>query len=268
MNAPYAFEELLVSVDEGVATLTLNRPERRNALTPTLVNELIVALEWAGAEKSVGAIILTGAGEAFCSGADLKEMRKGPRPPAAGIPQRGGFVQLNEALVDVGKPTLAKVRKFALAGGLGLMSSCTFALAEEGAQFGTPEIHRGIFPMMIMANIFRLVPRRKGLELILLGNKIEAEEAVAMGLINRALPAEELDAATLKLARELANRPPNTMRIGLQAFYTQSDMAYREALPWLESQLFACLGTPDASEGVMSFLEKREPDWAKVRRES
>jgi len=264
-KCPYTFEELEVALDDQVAQLTLNRPHRKNALTPTLVNELIVALEWANESSDVGAIILRGAGGVFCSGADLKEMRKGPKPPAAGIPQRGGFVELNLALRSMGKPTIAMVEKLALAGGLGLMAGCTFATASDDAEFGTPEIHRGIFPMMIMANLFRLMPRRVGLELILGGHRINAQEAFRIGLLNRVFSADQLEEDTIEFARDLANRPPNTMRLGLAAFHEQSEMDYATALPWLQNQLFACLGTPDASEGVMAFLEKRDPDWARIR---
>ncbi len=267
MSTTPPFQELLYTVEEGVATLTLNRPQKRNALTPTLVNELIFALETAAGDKTVGAIILTGAGEAFCAGADLKQMNA-PGGKDSEIPHRGGFVELNLALTTVGKPVIAKVRKYALAGGLGLMCACHFAVAEDTATFSTPEIHRGIFPMMIMANIFRLIPRRKGIELILLGKRVPADEAVQMGLINKAVPADELDDAVHQLALELANRPPNTMRIGLEAFYEQSDMDYNGALQMLQTKLFDCLGTPDAQEGLMAFIQKRDPDWAKVRRES
>ena len=194
-------------------------------------------------------------------------MRKGPRPPAEGIPQRGGFVELNLALRGMGKPVIAMVEQLALAGGLGLMAGCTFATAGFDAEFGTPEIHRGIFPMMIMANLFRLMPKRVGLELILGGNRIDANEASRIGLLNRVFPPKELESKTLEFAADLANRPPNTMRIGLAAYHEQSEMNYTEALPWLESQLYACLATPDATEGVMAFLEKRSPDWARVRAE-
>ena len=121
--------------------------------------------------------------------------------------------------------------------------------------------------MMIMANLFRIMPRRVGLELILGGHRIGAQEAYRIGLLNRVFHTERLVDETLEFARDLANRPPNTMRLGLAAFHEQSEMDYATALPWLQNQLFACLGTPDASEGVMAFLEKREPDWARIRAE-
>ncbi len=254
------FAELIYEVDAHVCTITLNRPHRKNALSAGLVNELIVALETAAEDALVGAIILTGAEGVFCSGGDLGQM-SGGGGEASEIPWRGGFPELNLAFTQLGKPVIAKVRRYALAGGLGLVAACQFALAEETATFGTPEIKRGLFPMMIMANIFRTVPRRKGLQLILLGERISANEAVEIGLINKAVPAEELDAATLELAEKLAGQSPQAMKLGLQAFYEQSDMDFQAALPFLNEKLMQCLGTDDAREGLMSFMEKREPNW-------
>ena len=254
------FQELLYSVADSVCTLTLNRPQRRNALTPTLVNELIVGLETAAADPRVGAIVLTGSGGAFCAGADLAAFQ-GSSSSSSDMPQRGGFVELNLAFQRLGKPVIARVERYALAGGLGLMCACQFAIAEDTATFGTPEIDRGIFPMMIMANIFRLIPRRKGLELVLLGERISAEQAVEMGLINRSVPSDELDEAVLSLAHRLASKAPNAMRIGLNAFYTQSDQDFETGLRYLETALQECLQSPDALEGITAFLEKRPPKW-------
>ena len=254
------FTELLYEIEGHVCTITLNRPHRKNALSAGLVNELIVALETAAEDSSIGAIILTGAEGVFCSGGDLGQMSGGGGSDSE-IPWRGGFPELNLAFTQLGKPVIAKVRRYALAGGLGLVAACQFALAEDTATFGTPEIKRGLFPMMIMANIFRTVPRRKGLELILLGERISAAEAVDMGLINRAVPSDELDAATLDLANRLAAQSPQAMQLGLTAFYEQSDMDFADALPLLAEKLMQCLSSDDAREGLMSFMEKREPNW-------
>ncbi len=254
------FADLLYEVDGHVCTLTLNRPQRRNALSANLVNELIVGLETAGADPNVGAIILTGAGNAFCSGGDLSQM-SGGGGEASEVPWRGGFPELNLAFTQVGKPVIAKVRRYALAGGLGLVAACQFAYAEDTATFGTPEIDRGLFPMMIMANIFRTVPRRKGLELVLGGERITAAEAVGIGLINKAVPPDELDDATMALARKLASKAPASMALGLEAFYAQSDMDFAAALPYLNEMLMKVLSTPDASEGLMAFMQKRDPVW-------
>jgi enoyl-CoA hydratase/carnithine racemase len=255
------FSELLYSVDGYVATITLNRPEKRNALTPTLINELIVALEGSDADPEIGAVILTGAGTSFCAGADLSAMSQGSHAQDSPIPQRGGFVELNLLLTRLGVPVIAKVRRYAIAGGLGLMCACQFAVSDDEAVFSTPEIDRGLFPMMIMANIFRTVPRRRGLEMILLGEKVSAQSAVAMGLINRAVPVEELDEAVKSFAEKLAMKPPAVMKLGLEAFYKQSEMSVEKALPYLEEMLMKCLATPDAQEGLMAFMQKRDPRW-------
>ena len=168
---------------------------------------------------------------------------------------------MNLALASLGTPVIARVKRFALAGGLGLMSACHFVVAEDTAEFGTPEIDRGLFPMMIMASIFRNVPRRKGLELILLGNRFSASQALSMGLINEAVPPEELDARVQALAEELAGKPPHAMRLGLEAFARQGDMALEEALPYLQDMLGKCFTTPDFQEGIQAFLQKRPPQW-------
>lgn len=256
-----SFQDLTYEIREFVCTITLNRPEKRNALSARLVNELIYALELAGADDSVRAIILTGAGKAFCAGGDLSQMSGGGNKSESEIPFRGGFVELNLAFTKVNKPVIAKVRRYALAGGLGLMCACQFAIAETSATFGTPEIHRGLWPMMIMANIFRVVPRRKGLEFILSGERISAPAAEAMGLINKAVESDALDEHVWQFAQTLVDRPPQIMKLGLEAFYAQSDMDYADALPYLNEMLMKCLSTEDAQKGLMAFMTKTTPNW-------
>ncbi|MEW6776152.1 MAG: enoyl-CoA hydratase/isomerase family protein [Bdellovibrionota bacterium] len=255
------FENLLYSVSGAVCTITLNRPEKKNALSPQLTNEIIVALETARDDARVGAIILTGAGDCFCAGGDLSVMGGQGSGGASKIPFRGGFVELNLAFTQIGKPVIAKVRKYAMAGGLGLMCACQFALAEESATFSTPEIDRGIFPMMIMANIFRSVSRRKGLELILFGERVSAKEAEAMGLINKAVPSEKLDEEVQQFAEKLASKSKAIMKLGLEAFYKQDSLSLEEALPYLNGMLAKCFATQDAKEGIMAFMQKRKPQW-------
>ena len=259
MSAP--FENLIYAVDEYVCTITLNRPEKRNALSAQLVNELIYALELAGEDDEVRAIVLTGAGKAFCSGGDLSQMSGGGAGGESQIPWRGGFAELNLAFTTVCKPVIAKVRGYAYGGGLGLLCACQFAFAEAEAKVGTPEIHRGLFPMMIMANIFRNVPRRKGLEFILMGERIMAEEAAELGIITRAIPGDELDEYVHNFAQTLVDRPPQIVKLGLEAFYKQADMDFADALPYLNEMLMKCLGTSDAQKGLMAFLSKQKPDW-------
>ena len=261
MHAIPRFSELNYVVNGSVVTITLNRPSKRNALTPTMVRELIAAFETAAGDERVGAVILTGSNDVFCAGADLAEFiaaAQGAEDDEAG---HAGFVELNMAFTQIGKPVIAKVRRYAYAGGLGLVAACHFAIAEDGCKFATPEIDRGLFPMMIMANIFRSVPRRKGLELVLTGRALTADEAADIGLINRVVARGALDSEVQDLAETLAAKPPNVMRLGLDAFYAQDHMPYEEALRYLEGMLQRCLQSPDAMEGMMAFIEKREPKW-------
>ncbi len=255
------FEVLLYQRDGAICTITMNRPERRNALSGQLVNELIVALETAGADPEVRVIVLTGAGGAFCSGGDLSQMSGASGDQASSIPLRGGFVELNIALNSVGKPVIARIERYAYGGGLGLVCACQFAIAEDSAKLGTPEIDRGVFPMMIMANIFRNVPRRKGLEMLLLGERMSAAQAAEIGIINRAVPSEDLDAAVAELAQRLASKSPAIMRLGLEAFYEQDNKRIEEALPYLQEMLMKCFATDDAREGLTAFMQKRKPVW-------
>lgn len=259
-----SYSEILYEVRGAVARITLNRPEKRNPLGPTTIGELLHALDQAKADEAVRVIVLTGAGKAFSAGGDLSSMGSGGTPLQAqggASTKPGTFVDLNLALTRVGKPTIAMVNGHALAGGLGLVVACDVAIAADDAQLGTPEINVGLWPMMIMANIFRNVPRKRGLELIMTGDKISAAQAAEMGLITRAVPRDRLEAEVQALADKLASKSPAIMRMGLEAFYRVQDMELEPALHHLQAQLVAVLGTEDAREGLMAFLEKRAPQW-------
>ena len=256
-----ALQTLKVTIEDGVCTILMNRPHKRNALSKEMVNELVYCLEEAANNAEIRVLILEGAEGTFCTGADLSGMAK-PLPVGPGtIPHRGGFVELNLAFTTIGKPVIAKVRKYALGGGLGLVCAAHFAFAEDSAQLGTPEIHVGLFPMMIMANIFRTVGKRVGLEMILGGERMSAKKAADIGLINAAVSGDELDAHVSEWAQTLVNRPPQVMQLGLRAYHAQDHMAVEDALPFLEKQLHATMSTEDAQKGLMAFLSKSKPDW-------
>jgi enoyl-CoA hydratase/carnithine racemase len=252
------YQQILYTVSpaEHLARITLNRPEKRNPLSPALLGEVCDALGRARADAAVRVVILTGAGKAFCAGGDLAAM---------GQSQQNGltssFVDLNVLLAQLGKPVIAMVNGPALAGGFGLMLSCHLVVAADTAVFGTPEINVGLWPMTIMAVIFRNVGRKKGMELILTGEKIDAAEALRLGLVNRVVPDDRLEAETAGLARALAAKSPAVMKLGLDAFCAAQDLPLRPALEHLEQQFFALLGTEDAREGLRAFLEKRPPVW-------
>jgi enoyl-CoA hydratase len=256
-----SYEQLLYEVSDLVATVTLNRPEQRNALSPRLLGELNDALRRARDDEEVRAVVLTGAGDkVFCAGADLG----GFAADAPLVQKHFGsdlFLEFFRLMPRLGKPSLCAANGHVLAGGLGLALSCDLVIAKQGATFGTPEINVGAFPYMIMSIIYRNVPRKKVNEMILLGERLSADEAVTYGLANRAVPGEEFDAAVDDWARKLASKSPVLMRLGHDAMYRQQDMALDDALEYLRSQLSLTFTTEDIQEGVQAFFEKRDPQW-------
>jgi enoyl-CoA hydratase/carnithine racemase len=247
--------------DNGVATIALDQPDTRNALSDELLGELIEALAQARADAAVRCVVLTSTHEkVFSSGANLAGF-------AADVPlvhKHFGterFPALFRALGELGKPTLCAANGHVLAGALGLALACDLVIAREGARFGTPEINVGAFPFMIMALIFRNLPRKKATELLLLGEQISAQEAERIGIVNRVVPADEFDAVVNEWAEKLASKAPVVMKLGKDAMFRQQDLAFLDALEYLRSQLTLALSTEDIAEGVTAFFEKREPVW-------
>jgi enoyl-CoA hydratase/carnithine racemase len=255
------YELVRYEVAEGVATVTLDNPEKRNMLSGQMLAELVDAMRAARDSEDVGAVVLTGAGDkAFCAGADLGGF-------AADVPlvqkhfASDLFLEFFRLMPRLGKPSLCAVNGHVLAGGMGLALSCDLVIAREGATFGTPEINVGAFPYMIMAIIYRNVPRKKVNEMMLLGERLSAEQAVEYGLANKVVPTEEFDAAVADWAGKLSSKSPVLMRLGHDAMYRQQDMAVDDALEFLRSQLSLTFSTEDIVEGVTAFFEKREPQW-------
>lgn len=252
------FKHLLYTRRDAVATVTINHPENRNALGTDTVKELRQAFDEAKRDDLVRVIVLTGAGKVFCAGADLQGFRA-QLSELERYFQRRHLADLFLEMTELGKPTIARVNGHALAGGVGLVAACDLAIASEAAGFGMPEVNVGVWPMMIMAIVFRNVPRKAGMELMLTGKRIDAAEAARIGLINRVVTAERLDAEVDALAGELALKSPIGMRLGLEAFYRMQDMSFPSAIAYLQDQL-ALLGlSEDLKEGVTAFFEKREP---------
>jgi enoyl-CoA hydratase/carnithine racemase len=237
----------------------LNRSDRRNAIGPHMINELLCAFSDAFEDTTVRCVVMTGAGDCFCSGADLVEMRE--VAPADSLPIRGDFTDLLRCLVDAPKPVIARVNGSAMGGGLGLVAACTFAVASHNAWFGTPEINVGVFPMMIMAVLVRVLSRRQFLELALLGERLCADDAQRVGLVNRVVPHDQLDNEVQRIARLICDKSPTAIRLGLEAFSNQQDMPLDVALPYLRQRLADCLATEDAREGLSAFLQKRKAIW-------
>jgi enoyl-CoA hydratase len=260
------YSELQYLVSAGVAHITLNRPERRNPIGPTTVGELLHALQRAKDDPAVRVVVLTGAGKVFSAGGDLSQMSGGGTPLQAAESENrlaGTYVDLNLMLAGrgIGKPTIAKVNGHAMAGGLGLVVACDLAIAADDAQFATPEINVGLWPMMIMSTIFRNVPRKKAMELLLTGDRIDAATAEKLGLITRAVPRERLDAEVQALCDKIVSKSPLVMQMGLDAYHYMQDLDLEPALRHLEGELGRVLGTEDAAEGLMAFLQKRPAQW-------
>lgn len=253
-----AFTKIAVADDGGVRTITLSVPERRNAIGPVMIGELLAALAEAEAAKA-RVVVLTGAGKAFCAGGDFGQIDQGMDPAASA--RTGEYDELLLAMLRSPIPIVARVNGHAMGGGLGLVAASTFAIGDANALLGTPEIDVGLFPMMIMAVLARLVPRRRLVEMMLLGQKLSAEEARALGILNAVAPTEGLDAEVKKVTDGLLSKSPSTIALGLRAFAEQDDLALAESLPLLKKRLAECLATEDAREGLTAFLEKRAPVW-------
>jgi len=238
-----------------IARVTLNRPDKRNPIGSATCGELVQALAELKARPEVRVVVLTGAGTVFSAGGDLSAMQPATGGPAASL------VDLLLAMHDLGKPIIAMVNGPALAGGLGLMVACDLVVAADTATFGTTEIAVGLWPMMITAEITRSVGRKRTLEMMLTGRKLDAAEALASGLVTRVVPAAELEPATLALAAELAERSPAAIALGLHAFYRSQDMELAPQLRYLEAELGQVLALDDAREGIAAFLGKRKPIW-------
>jgi len=259
--------EVVYATADGVARITINRAERRNAMSWGVMTGIRAGLAAAQADPGVRVVVLTGAGDdAFCAGADLGAMGGAGHGDAD-----GGFLALHEArgelasvfqdLWHLGKPTIARVQGWAMAGGLGLALACDLVLASDRARFGAPEINVGLWPYMITVPLMRSMAPKKALELMLTGRVVAADEAERIGFVTRVVPHDALDAAVDELAATLASKSPAVMKLGREAFYGVWDMAASDALVHLHAMLTLTNQTDDAAEGIGAFLEKRPPRW-------
>ena len=254
-----AYRALRVSEAGGVVTLALHNPPRKNAIGPVMVNELLHALGDAAEDGAARVIVITGSGDAFCAGGDFAQMTGGA--DAVELPHKGDYADLLLAMTRSPKPIVARVNGHAMGGGLGLVATSHFAVAARGAKLGTPEVDVGLFPMMIMAVLQRGGPRRRLLEMMMFGERLGADEAASIGLVNKAVEAAELDAAVGAITSKLLTKSPITLKLGLEAYAAQDDLDLETALPLLRDKLAGCLATDDAREGLMAFLQKRSPNW-------
>lgn len=251
-------QSVIYEVKEHVAWLTLNREERRNALSVEMVDLLLEYLKQAEQDEQVRVLCLTGAGEkAFCSGADLLATM-GSDDALAGARK---YAALLKTMAAWPKPIVARLNGHCLAGGMGLMLTSDIAYAPEGIKIGTPEVNVGLFPMMIGALIFRNAVRKQALEMIFTARMYTPAEAQQMGLITRVFPADELDQAVEDALSTIAEKGPVGVRLGKEALVKVEDMDLDDALDYLCEQLGEVVKTEDAMEGIAAFMQKRKPVW-------
>ncbi|MCP3952734.1 MAG: enoyl-CoA hydratase [Desulfobacterales bacterium] len=252
-------KDLIYQVENHVATITISREAQRNAISPDALTLFHEYLDFAAADEAVRVVCLTGAGEkAFCSGADLAGAMGGDEDSQTLIEN---YARLISRLAVFPKPTVARINGYCLAGGTGFMLGCDIVIAKASAKFGTPEVNVGLFPMMIGALIFRNVPRKKAMEMILLGEKLTADQALDIGLITRVVPDADLDDVVSEVLLSLSGKSPVGMRLGKSAFTAAEQMPLEEAVLYLGSKLTEVAATEDAREGIMAFLEKRSPQF-------
>jgi enoyl-CoA hydratase len=240
------------------AWLTIDREERRNALSPEVIDGLVQGLARAGGDRDVRAVVVTGAGDrAFCAGGDIGGFA------AAGAAESApaAVSRVLDALWHHPLPTIARVNGRALGGGFGLMLACDLVVAAEEAEVGTPEIDIGLWPHVITAVIQRTVPRKVALELMLTARRMPAEEALRWGIVNRVVPAAGLDDEVDELVRTIAGKSPAIVRLGKRSFIGAEDLPWGRAIDHLKGTLAENLEADDLVEGVSAFLEKRPPSW-------
>jgi enoyl-CoA hydratase/carnithine racemase len=254
-------EMMIVRKIEGAtATVTLNRPERRNALSLELMRELLDALDEVGRHPQVRAVILAAAGTVFSSGHDLSEMTGRSIGEYREI--FDVCTQLMEKIQRIPQPVIAEVQGIATAAGCQLAATCDLVVASEAARFGTPGVRIGLFCSTPMVALSRVIGRKRALEMLLTGELIDAQRAADWGLVNRVVAADELRAETLRMAAQIGQASPLTVAIGKQAFYTQIDLEQVKAYDYTKEVMAMNNMAEDAQEGIGAFLGKRAACWS------
>ena len=253
------YRNLAYAVEDGCAVVTLNRPQKRNALSLDLMIELSGCLESIGKDPSIRAVILAAAGKVFCSGHDLSEMIDRSAGDYRGLFE--ACVSLMERVQSVPQPVIAEVQGIATAAGCQLVASCDLAVASEDAAFATPGVRIGLFCSTPMVALTRAIGRKRAMEMLLTGDPIDARTAAEWGLVNRVVPAGDLKAETRRLAGRIAGSSGLVTAIGKQAFYAQVDLDQPKAYAYAKEVMTMNSLAGDAREGISAFLEKRAPCW-------
>ena len=252
-------ENLTVAMDGAIAVITMNRPEKRNALSLEMMVEMIGRLRAAGDHPAIRAVILAGAGEVFCSGHDLGEMTGRSLPEYRRI--FDVCTELMTVIQEIPQPVIARVQGVATAAGCQLAAACDLVVASEAAKFATPGVKIGLFCTTPMVALSRAIGRKRAMEMLLTGAFVDAHTAAEWGLVNRVVPSERLEESTLELATAIAGASGFTVGLGKQAFYAQIDLDQPKAYAYAKEVMSMNAAAADAQEGIGAFLEKRTPCW-------
>lgn len=257
----YTFAHLLLNERGHTLTVTLNRPEKKNALNPVLFNELAFAISYAASNNNIWSVVLKAAGDVFCAGADLKAFAGEQEPTNSTVPKAMAEVVLADVFSSLCKPCLAVVHAPVYAGGFLIVCGCTHVYAAPKATFSLPEVKRGLFPFQVMQSMLEIMPARQVLDFCMRAKTATADEAFSMGLVSKIVAAEKLDAEVDAFCAELEQYSPSAIRLGLQAYNDIKRVPLHERQTFLKQMLSYAVQTEDAAEGIAAFAEKRKPVW-------
>ncbi|HWB63963.1 MAG TPA: enoyl-CoA hydratase-related protein [Chitinophagales bacterium] len=255
------FAYLQVAENNHLLTLTLNRPEKKNAMNPVLFRELAYALNYAAHNNNVWGVVIAANGDVFCAGADLKAFAGEQQADVSTVPEPEKEVVLGDVLDELHKPCIAKVHGPVYAGGFLLICGCTHVVAVSSATFSLPEVKRGLYPFQVMQSMLKIMPARQVLDFCMRARTVNAVEAAQLGLVSQVVEKENLDAAVQALVDEIFSYSPSAIRLGLEAYDNLKNVAPAEAHTYLKQMLSLAIQTEDAAEGLQAFAEKRKPVW-------
>lgn len=255
------FAFLQVEENNHLLTITLNRPEKKNAMNPTMVRELSYALTYAHYTNSIWAVVLAANGDIFSAGADLKAFAGQTEPDNSTIPQPDGEVVIGDLFNHLHKPCIGKIHAPVMAGGFLLVCGCTHIIASEDATFSLPEVRRGIWPFQVMQSMLQVMPARQVLDFCMRAGKADAKMAKELGLVTKVVTPDDLEAQVQDLVNDIFKYSPTAIRKGLEAYDKLSELQDSEKHKYLLKMLGETIGSQDAKEGIKAFMEKREPNW-------
>jgi len=257
----YSFNYLIVEESDHVLSLTLNRPQKKNAMTPQFMNEIVLALNYAHYNADVWLVVIQANGDVFTAGADLKAFAGQAEETTSTVPKPDKQVVVGDAFNHLHKPCIAKVHANVYAGGHLLICGCTHVICADTAQFSLPEVKRGIWPMQVMASLAPIMNARQLLDYCMRGKALSADEALKLGLATDVVNADKLDESVTNLVSEIKSLSPSAIRLGLKAWDEIKSVDGDKQHGYLLGMLKQILATEDAAEGLQAFAQKRQPVW-------